>query len=123
MERIYPDTFYMTVYEKLKQKDGSDSFYSRIMFNPSDWDIGGSIYEKNILKERVEKRLSNVVDLDDFTITETKYGWKYERFIKWIDEDKGIYELVEEGQHTDHELYTVDISYYEDVSDILKRLR
>jgi len=123
MEKVYPETFYMTVYEKLKMRDGSDSFYNRLMFNPSEWEIGDAIYEKSILKERVEQKLSNVVDLQDFTVTETAYGWKYERLIRWIDEDKDIYELVEEGQHTDHEVYTVDISYYEDVRNVFSRLR
>lgn len=123
MEKVYPDTFYMTVFEDLKMKDGSNSYYSRIMFNPSTWIVDSSIYEKSILKEKVEEKLSHVVELHDFTITETKYGWTYERFIKWVDEDKGIYELVEEGEHTDHEVYTVDISYYEEVRDFWKQLR
>lgn len=123
MEKVYPETFYMSVYEKLKQKDGSDSFYSRLMFSPSMWEIGDAIYAKSELKDRMERKLSAVVELKDFTITETAYGWKYERFIKWTDEDKGIYDLVEEGQHTDHEVYTVDISYYEDVRNVFSRLR
>lgn len=123
MEKVYPETFYMTVHEKLKMKDGSDSLYNRLMFNPSEWEIGDMIYEKSVLKEKVEQKLGHAVNLHDFTITETAYGWKYERFIKWLDEDGDNYELVEEGQHTDHEVYTVDISYYEDVRNVWRLLR
>ncbi|MFS0708955.1 hypothetical protein AB6N22_12765, partial [Kocuria palustris] len=110
MDKVYPDTFYMTVYEDFKRKDGSGSLYSRMMFNPSTWKVmdGWRTTRKEELKKKVEENLSRFINLNDFTITETKHGWKYERFVKWLDEEDN-YELVEEGQHTDHEAYTVDI--------------
>jgi hypothetical protein len=115
----------MSVYEKFTAKNGEPSVYTRMIGNGYftrylTWGTG--IITKAFLKEKVEKILSNHTKLDDFTVTETDYGWKYERFVKWLDEDGIEYEIVEEGQHTDHEVYTVDISYFEEVTDIFKKL-
>lgn len=125
MSKVYPDTFYMTVYEDFKKKDGTPSDYSRIIFNPSTWEVmsGWKSETKKALKDRIEEKLCRVMDLIDFTVSETNYGWKYERFIKWLDEEGISYEIVEEGLHTDHEVYIVDISYYEEVTDIFSKLR
>lgn len=125
MERFYPNTYYMTVYEEFKQKDGSESAYSRIMFNPSTWSVGGSVYirTKVELKEKVEKYLTDSIGpLDDYTVTETASGWVYQRFVTW-SEDERNYEVIKEGVHSDHEAYTVDISYYEDVENVFSRLK
>lgn len=122
MNKVYPDTFYMKVYEDFKRKDGSNSHYSGLMFNPSIWYIGKHINNKKDLKIEVEKRLSDVINLDDYSVTETKFGWKYERFVKWLDDDFVDGENVKEGDHTDHEIFTVDISYYEEVWDKFEKL-
>lgn len=125
MSKVYPDTFYMTVHEVLKNKDDSESYYSRLMFNPSIWELmsGWRSTSKIELKDKVEEKLSRVISLSDFAVSETKYGWKYERFVKWLDDDGVNYENVEEGQHTDYEVYIVDITYYEEVTDIFSKLR
>jgi len=41
--------------------------------------------------------------------------------VKWLNDGED-FEIVEEGQHTDHEIYTVDISYYEEVWEAFKKL-
>lgn len=119
MEKYYPNTYYMKIYEDFKRLDGSESYYSKLMFNPSTSRVAEDyeVRTKSDLKEKVEEQLSHVANLQSFNVTETKYGWKYERFMKTSDDmDSDIYEIVEEGQHTDHELFTVEISYYEDVN-------
>lgn len=125
MDQFYPDTYYMTVYEDFKRLDGSQSYYSNLMFNPSTWRIGQSyqIRTKSALKERVEEKMSHVINLSDYTMTETKYGWTYERFMRSCDEDPDVYESAEEGAHTDHEVFTIEISCYEEVIGILDRLQ
>lgn len=124
MEQYYPNTYYMTVYEEFKRLDGSQSYYSQLSSSPSTWRVAEDyqIRTKNDLKERIEKELGMVTDLETFKVTETKYGWNYERFMKTSDDiDSGVYEIAEEGKHTDHELFTVEISFYEDV-DAMQRL-
>lgn len=125
MDKFYPDTYYMTVYEDFKRTDGEQSYYSNLMFNPSTWRVGEGyqIRTKSALKEHVEKHMSDVIELSEYTISENKYGWTYERFIRSSDEDPNVYETAEEGSHTDHEVFTVEISYYEDARDILDRLQ
>lgn len=123
MNKVYPDTFYMVLYEDLKRIDGTESYYSRLMFNPSTWNLGEFINNKEDLKKKVEKNLSQVINLDDYSVMETKFGWEYERFVKWLDDEEfGDGENVSEGNHTDHEVYTVDISYYEEVWDKFEKL-
>lgn len=125
MKKVYVDTFYATVYEDFKQKDGDDSLYSNLMFNPTTMDLmeGYRSTTKSELKEVLDKRMSNFINLSEFTVKETNHGWIYERYIKWLDEDGNDYEIVKEGEHTDHEMFTVDISFYEDVYGIFAKLK
>lgn len=123
--KYYPNTYYMSVYETFTGIDGEPSIYTRMLGNghfTCRLTHGSGIVTKAFLKEKVENILSVHTKLDDFSVTETDYGWKYERFVKWLDEDGFEYELVDEGQHTDQEVYTVDISYFEEVTDIFKKL-
>lgn len=121
MERVYTDTFYITLYEDLKQADGTQSFYSRLMFNPTT-KTAGDFRTKASLKEQVESKFDGLIPIEEFTCTETKHGWTYERFVQWLDEEQGTYEVVEKGKHTDHEVYTVDISYYTEDWNAFKNL-
>lgn len=125
MEKVYPNTFYATVYEDFKQKDGSGSLYSNLMFNPSNWSImeGYRSTSKSELKEKLDAQMSKFIKLDEFTVTENEFGWIYERYIKWIDDDLNTYEIVEKGEHTEHEMFTIEVSFYEDVFDIFSNLK
>lgn len=123
--QYYPNTYYMTIFERFTAIDGKPSVYTRMYGNGSTtYKLveGNGIVTKSLLKEKVEKIINNSSELTDFNCTETEYGWQYERFVKWLDEDRNTYEIVPEGQHTDHEVYTVDISYFDEVYDIFKKL-
>lgn len=115
----------MSVWEKFTAINGEPSLYTR-MFGSGHFTCRLAEDSVNItkqfLKNKVEEILSEHTSLDDFTVTETDYGWNYERFVKWLDEDGFEYELVDEGQHTDHELYTVELSIYREDYDAFKKL-
>lgn len=124
MKEYYPNTYYMTVHEEFKRLDGSNSHYSQLMFNPATWSVAEDhqVKTKTDLKEKIEAALANVADITSFTVTETDDGWDYERFVKvTYEDDSEIVEIVEEGQHTDHEVFKVEISFYAAV-DAMKRL-
>jgi hypothetical protein len=127
MNKVYPGTIYGTFYEKLRDKDGESSTYNYFLscdgsFTITLSDKHYSRVEKSVLIEKVEKFLDRNVyrGLEGFTVKETDYGWEYERYVKWIDKD--TCEVVEKGQHTDHELFTVDLSFYEETPCILKEI-
>lgn len=119
------NTFYMKVYEKFTAKNGEPSNYTRMMgrYGCEEFELcsQSSKVTKDYLKERVEEILSYQTSLDGFTATEMEYGWKYERFIKWTNDGFG-HEIVEEGQHSDHEVYEVHISYIFKDTDVFKKL-
>lgn len=123
--KYYPNTFYMSVWEKFTAANGEPSIYTR-MFGDGHFTCrlleNTTLVTKELLKTKVESILSEHSSLDDFTCMETAFGWKYERFVKWLDEDGFDYEIVPEGQHTDHEVYTVEISFIEKVVDIFTKL-
>ncbi|PHA03044.1 hypothetical protein COE51_01495 [Bacillus pseudomycoides] len=125
--KVYPNSYYMTVHENIKDKNGEQSVYTRLFgcdgyFTCHIREYYGGISKKE-LQDEVEKILKRQLhNLEEFTVTETKYGWKYEMFVKWLN-DGFDYEVVEEGQHTDHEVYTVDISYIDEVTDVFATLK
>lgn len=123
--KYYANTFYMSVWEKFTASNGEPSIYTRMFGNGHfTCELMENLLAitKADLKEAVEKILSNHTKLDDFTCTETEFGWKYERYVKWLDEDGFEYEIVPKGQHTDHELYTVEITYIEKDTHIFSKL-
>jgi hypothetical protein len=123
MTEYSPNEYYMSVREDLKDVNGETSIYNRLMDRVFTLHVcsGYMIENKKQLKEKVETLLSRNIDLNNYTVTETDFGWEYEMFVKWIDDGR-TFEIVEEGHHTDHEIYTVDITYYSEVIDKFKDL-
>lgn len=124
MTKIYPDTFYASIYEDFRQKNGENSLYYNLMFNPTKISLmnGSRSTSKSELKKVLDEKMSNIINLNQFIVKETDYGWVYERYVKILDEESLEYEVVKEGEHTDHEVFTVDISFHEEVYGIFKEL-
>ena len=125
MEKVYPDNFYITIYEDLKQKNGESSLYSIMMFNPSTRRLmdGYRSTTKSEIKQKLDKQMSDIINLDEFEVTENEYGWIYERYVKWLEEDFYEYKGVsKDDEYDDHEMFTVEISFYEEVYGIFREL-
>lgn len=115
--KVSAESFYIDIYENLTQKDGTSSYYNRLMFNPSLVEIGEYVSSKSDLKEKVDEEMKIVVgSLEGFTVEETGKGWVYTRYVKWVgDEEDEKMEIVKEGEHTDKEEYSVEVQYYRDI--------
>ena len=122
------DTYYARITEKFTKVDGTRSDYDmmsgdgqitiELKFNRT-----GYVESKENAIFLVEQRLmESIGDLGTFKRSETKHGLKYERFVV-LDEDDYSSKPVEEGAHTDHEVYDVYIFYIEEVTDGFARLR
>lgn len=122
------DTYYATITEQFKRVDGESSYYTRLTgngqftielnFNRLDGDES-----KENAKKLVEERLEpSIPDLDTFDVVQTDYGWKYERFVKTSDEDMTVFEIVKEGEHTDHEVFDIYVFYIREEWDTYSKL-
>ena len=109
------NTFYANITEDFKRLDGTSSYYNMLMgdgCHTVELDFRTLEESKENIKKLVEMKLSQgVPDIATYHVVETGYGWKYERFVKTIDGDSDYYEIVEEGEHTDHEVFHIDIFY------------
>lgn len=125
LERFYPDTYYINVYEDLKRKDGGNSYYNYLIESPRNIELmNGSRYtKKSELKKNIDTQMNGIVDINEFTATENDFGYIYERYVKWLDEDGFNYEIGTKDDYTDHEKFTVEVSFYEDVWEIFSKLK
>lgn len=121
------DTYYARITEKFRKVDGTRSDYDMLSGNGEitmqlHFNRTGYIESKENAIFLVEQRLTKFIgDLSTFKRTQTKTGLKYERFVV-LDEEDYSSNPVEEGKHTDHEVYDVYIFYIEEVSDGFSRL-
>ena len=111
MTEFEPDTYYATVFEKLTRLDGSPSHYAQLNNGHQIYCVNERIDSKADLLKAVEQIIDRIVTYKDFTVTENKHGWVFERYIKW-DADDSEYVVTEPGEHSDHELYTVEITRF-----------
>lgn len=122
------NTYYATIVEDFKRLDETSSYYTVLFGNgryTMELDFGkvGGVESKENVRKLVEMSLSqSVSDIATYNLVETAYGWKYERFVKTKDEDSNYYEIVEEGEHTDHEVYYVDVFYIRAETDAYSKL-
>lgn len=130
MNKLYAGTYYIDVYERFIRADGEPSYYT-MMYGSGhvklrlheDW---GRVASKTYLKQRIDNILrASIPAIDSFNCSETTYGWEYDRYVKHLDDEySGInLEIVGKGEHTDHEHYTVDISYIYEDSNVMSKLK
>lgn len=126
--RYEANTYYANIAEDFKRLDETSSYYS-MLFGDGRYtieiDFGkvGGVESKENVRKLVEMSLSQgVSDLATYNVVETAYGWKYERFVKTKDEDSSYFEIVEKGEHTDHEVYHIDVFYIRAETDIYSKL-
>lgn len=123
------NTYYATIVEDFKRLDETSSYYSVLFGNgryTMELNFGkvGGIESKENVRKLVEMSLSqSVSDIATYNLVETAYGWKYERFVKTKDEDSNYFEIVKEGEHTDHEVYYVDVFYIRSETDAYSKLQ
>ena len=128
MRKVYPDTYYIEVYEDFKKKNGEPSEYTRMA---GDGSIRLELVERGIVDTKKEilshikdKRISRYFNLKDFVTKETEYGWVFERYVKWLDEDGLEYEIVtKDEEYDDYERYVIDLHLYETVWCPMKNLK
>lgn len=123
------NTFYANIEEDFKRLDGTSSYHSMLMgdgrfkMELNFGRVGGEESKENV-KKLVEMNLSQgVPDIATFNVVETEYGWKYERFVKTIDGDIDYYEIVKEGEHTDHEVFHIFVFYIHYQSNAYSKLK
>lgn len=122
------NTFYASIEEDFKRLDGTSSYYNMLMGNGFKMElnferVGGEESKENV-KKLVEMNLSQgIPDIATYNVVETEYGYKYERFVKTVDGDIDFYEIVEEGEHTDHEVFHIFVFYIRYQSDAYSKLK
>lgn len=52
--------------------------------------------------------MKKIINVDEYRLKEYDTGWTYEAFFKWKNNGES-YEIVEEWEHTDHELFTAEV--------------
>lgn len=127
MKKVYPDTYYMEVWEKFTRADGEPSYYTMMWGNGYTKQYLFDDYRivtKEKIKEKVDEFLRDThYAIDSFKCTENEYGWTYERYVRYHDDESNEHDVVEKGQHTDHEEYTVAISFIHEDIDIMSKLK
>lgn len=122
------DTHYAMITEQFRRKDGDRSYYNMLMGN-GQFTI--RLDFKSIIN-RTKKEAMNIVhgilkrhvgQLDTYNIIENGSGWTYERYVKNDEEDFDNYEIVEKGNHTDHEVFDVYVFYIKEDSDAFSKLK
>lgn len=112
MSEFEPYKYYATIHERLRRLDGTKSHYERMRKNSTAYLLDEQINTKTELVDAVKAVLNRIVDTTaNFTMTETEHGFLFERYIKW-SADEFDYTIEKPGEHSDHETYIVDISYY-----------
>ncbi|PGF05174.1 hypothetical protein [Bacillus toyonensis] len=125
-ERVYPDHYYMRATEKIIDREGTTGYYSRFVATN---EIYGYVVEsyrvktKKELLEKVEEILArHLGKLDEYTRIETPYGWKYELYVHWFNDDMDYRVTDKDGDWTHHETFNVDISLFEEVHNPMSKL-
>lgn len=112
MSEFEPYKYYATIHERLRRLDGTKSHYEHMRTNSTAYLLNEEINTKSDLVDAVKAVLNRIVDTTaNFTLTETEHGFLFERYLKW-SADEFTYTIVEPGQHSDHETYVIDITYY-----------
>lgn len=121
-EQVYIDEWYMKIYERITKPDKTESYYTRMMGNPSSMiQIPRSNYKD--IKEYVHNIMKNIVHhVEHYTITVNESGFTYERYIKWIDEEKGECITGTPSDFDDYEEFTIDMYYVTCQMDAFKQL-
>lgn len=123
--RVEPNHFYVTIHESLKRKDGSASLYSCMMFSGQELQVPGSSFgmTKAKLLSIIQERFMSFVPVHEFSVIETSFGWIFERYLIWEDEDHFNYTIGSADNYTDHEQFVADITYYTEDVQAFRRLR
>jgi hypothetical protein len=123
------NTFYASIEEDFKRLDGTSSYYTmlmgdgRVTMELNFRRVGGEESKENAKKLVEASLIQGVPELATFNIIDTDSGWKYERFVKTKDDDSGYFEIVEEGEHTDHEVYDVLVFFIREELDTYSKLK
>lgn len=128
MTKVYPNTFYMDVWEKFIRADGDPSYYSMISGDGYArrrlFEDCGGLATKDRVKQKVDEILRDgIPDIDTFSCVEVKHGWNYERCVRHQDDDCSSFDIVKNGEHTDHEQYTVEIVYIDEDVNAMSKLK
>lgn len=113
--------YYARITQQFKRTDGTPSYYDMLSGNGQfTIRVRGKVVEhltQSRVKEIVHEHLKgHVHELDSYQVLESDYGWTYERFVRMDGDDVDTYEIVSEGEHTDHEVFDVYVFYiFEDV--------
>jgi hypothetical protein len=124
----YAGEYYARITQQFKRKDGTRSHYDMLSGNGQfTMRIGYGFakeFTKSTVKESVHKQLKqHVYDLDSYTLIENNYGWIYERFVKSDEDVVDNYEIVNEGEHTDHEIFDVYVFYIQEDDEAFLKLK
>lgn len=123
MEKYYPDTIYCTLYEDLKQKDGSDSYYYRLAepfeFKLIDDIISVRDFSIEDLRKEIKNRFSYMIYFStyDFKLIDT--GFTYTRYVKYLGDDIIV---SDENDYTDKEVYTFEFKWIKEVNLYMNEL-
>ncbi|MGF2715818.1 hypothetical protein ACQUY5_26865 [Bacillus cereus] len=127
MEKVYLDKYYMRATEKVTDRDGETGDYSRFAFTTNLYGHIANSYSINTkeqLLEEVEKVLNNHLgNISEYTRTETEYGWKFEMYVRWYNDDMEYEVETKDGNWSHHEVFNVEISLYREVYDAFKNLK
>lgn len=120
MSKVYSNTYYMEVWEKFTRADGEPSWYTMMWGDGyTKIRIGENhrIRTKSDIKKKVDEFLREThFQIDTFECTEHEYGWTFERFVKYHNDEFKECDVVKKGEHTDHEEYEINIIYIDEVN-------
>ncbi|PHE64429.1 hypothetical protein COF68_06220 [Bacillus toyonensis] len=121
------NTYYMSVHEDIKDSNGEKADFDRLMSSTGHVEryvcMNYSVNTIEDLLEQVEAKLKNYIsNLNEYTRTETEYGWVYEMYVRWFNDDME-YEVVEKGKHTHHEVYVVDVTFILEETNVIEKMR
>ena len=122
------DTHYAMITEQFKRKDGDSSYYNMLMGNGQftirlNFNRIMNETKKEAMKIVYEELKRHVGQLDTYNIIENDYGWTYERYVKNDEEDFDKFEIVEKGNHTDHEVFDIYVFYIKEETDAFSKLK
>lgn len=123
MEKYYPYTIYCTLYEDLKQKDGSDSYYYRLV-EPIEFKILSNITSiKDVtieeLRKKIEDEFSYMIYFSTYQLEINEYGLVYTRYVKYLGDDIMV---SDENDYTDKEVYTFEFKWIKEITGFMFEL-
>lgn len=123
MEKYHPYTIYCTLYEDLKQKDGSDSYYYRLV-EPIEFKILSNITSiKDVtieeLRKEIEDKFSYMIYFSTYQLEINEYGLVYTRYVKYLGDDIMV---SDENDYTDKEVYTFEFKWIKEITGFMFEL-